>query len=86
MLLGCDQLIINTKYFFEIPSIIFLENTEQYVMTVCYIYVLLGAVVCAAVQLSSWLLVTASLLYCCVLCMCVCLCAGGVFCLFLFNF
>ena len=35
------------------------------------LYVLLGAVVCAAVQLSSWPLVTTSLLYCCVLCMCV---------------
>ena len=35
MLLGCDQLIINTKYFFEIPSIIFPENTEQYVMLCC---------------------------------------------------
>ena len=35
MLLGCDQLIINTKYFFEITSIIFPENTEQYVMLCC---------------------------------------------------
>ena len=49
------------------------------------LYVLLGAVVCAAVQLSSWLLVTASLLYCCVLCMCVCVCAV-FFCLLSFFF
>ena len=35
MLFGCDQLIINTKYFFEIQSIIFPENTEQDVMLCC---------------------------------------------------
>ena len=50
------------------------------------LYVLLGAVVCAAVQLSSWLLVTASLLCVVYVCVRVCWVFFFVFFFLIFNF